>query len=250
MKKSFIVLLPLFALFAGCCCTPSDEGARSLFNGRDLAGWVAMHGGGWTVEDGAIVGRNGTNWTTNPEKSGSWLRTEKEYSDFVLEFEYAINAGGNSGVFIRSGLEKNPSFTGHEMQILDDGVHEDGKKPKTRAGTLYDIVACNADVSRPAGEWNKARAVVKGTHIRHDLNGFTVVDIDTASPDFKAAFAKIASRRRDDGLPADQYPGVALNRSPQIVGGFQGGVTDGDQHITGAQTRLCRCGILGCEESG
>src|SRR5262245_34658733 len=127
---------------------------RDLFNGRDLAGWVKMHGGGWTIEDGVLVGRNGTNWRTNPEKSGSWLRTEKEYSDFVLEFEYAINERGNSGVFIRSALEKNPAFTGHEMQIVDDH----GREPrKGSTGALYDVVAASKNMSKPAGEWNKAR---------------------------------------------------------------------------------------------
>src|SRR6188768_1206584 len=84
--------------------TLTQAAPKDLFNGRDLSGWVAMHGGEWLVQDGAIIGRNGTNWTTNPEKSGSWLRTEKEYSDFVLELEFAINAKGNAGIFLRSGL--------------------------------------------------------------------------------------------------------------------------------------------------
>jgi len=85
--------------------------AKVLFNGKDLKGWVPMHGGDWTIEEGVLVGKNGTNWSTNPEKSGSWLRTEKEYGEFVLELEYAINKGGNSGVFLRSALEKNAGFT-------------------------------------------------------------------------------------------------------------------------------------------
>ena len=65
--------------------------AKLLFNGRDTAGWVVMYGGEWTVEDGVLVGRNGKDWSTNPAKSGSWLRTEKQYSDFILELDYAIN---------------------------------------------------------------------------------------------------------------------------------------------------------------
>jgi Domain of Unknown Function (DUF1080) len=164
-------LASLVLLVASASAAPKE-----LFNGRDLTGWVALHGGEWKIEDGAIVGRNGTNWTTNPEKSGSWLRTEKEYGDFVLELEYAINARGNAGVFIRSGLEKNPAFTGHEMQIVDDH----GKEPrKSSTGALYDVVAATKNMSKPANEWNKVRITCKGKRIQINLNGEDVVDYQT-----------------------------------------------------------------------
>lgn len=165
------VLVFLF-LFVGSAFAAPKE----LFNGRDLTGWVAMHGGEWTIEDGAIVGRNGTNWSTNPEKSGSWLRTEKEYTDFVLELEYAINARGNAGVFIRSGLEKNPAFTGHEMQIVDDH----GREPrKSSTGALYDVVAATKNMSKPANEWNKVRITCKGKRIQINLNGEDIINYET-----------------------------------------------------------------------
>jgi hypothetical protein len=164
-------LASLVLLVASASAAPKE-----LFNGRDLTGWVALHGGEWKIEDGAIVGRNGTNWTTNPEKSGSWLRTEKEYGDFVLELEYAINARGNAGVFIRSGLEKNPAFTGHEMQIVDDH----GKEPrKSSTGALYDVVAATKNMSKPANEWNKVRITCKGKRIQINLNGEDIVDYQT-----------------------------------------------------------------------
>jgi hypothetical protein len=176
MHKPFITLALLTGLLAGCKCPCGGQTAKSLFNGRDLSGWVAMHGGEWKVEDGAIVGRNGTNWSTNPEKSGSWLRSEKEYSDFILELEYAINARGNSGVFIRSALEKNPAFTGHEMQILDDH----GREPKkSTSGALYDVVAARKNTSKPPGEWNQVRIETKGKRIQITMNGEPIIDYET-----------------------------------------------------------------------
>jgi len=148
--------------------------AKVLFNGKDLKGWVPMHGGDWTIEEGVLVGKNGTNWSTNPEKSGSWLRTEKEYGDFVLELEYAINKGGNSGVFLRSALEKNPAFTGYEMQILDD----QGRKPtKGSSGGLYDVVAATENMSKAAGEWNIVKIATRGQHIEVWVNGTKTVII-------------------------------------------------------------------------
>lgn len=166
---AFVVALFTVTPLAGAA--PKD-----LFNGRDLSGWVPMHGGEWLVKDGAIIGRNGTNWTTNPEKSGSWLRTEKEYSDFVLELEFAINEKGNAGIFLRSGLEKNPAFTGHEMQILDDHGRE---AKKFTTGALYDVVAATKNMSKPANEWNKVRVTCKGKRIQINLNGEDIIDYQT-----------------------------------------------------------------------
>lgn len=169
--RSFALVLGL-AVFS----LLSRADAKELFNGRDLTGWVVMHGGSWTVEQGVLVGRNGTNWSTNPAVSGSWLRTEKEYADFTLEFEFAINAKGNSGVFIRSGTDRNPAFTGHEMQILDDH----GREPKVfTTGALYDVVAASKNMSKPAGEWNKARITCAGKRIRIQLNGEEIVNYET-----------------------------------------------------------------------
>jgi hypothetical protein len=164
------------ALLAGCATTSNPGTSRPLFNGRNLDGWVVMHGGEWLVESGEIIARNGVNWTTNPEKSGSWLRTEKEYGDFILELEYAVNTKGNSGVFLRSAIEKNPAFTGHEMQILDDSNLP--KPEKWSTGALYDVVAANRVMSKPAGEWNSVRIEARGLRVKIWLNGTEIINHD------------------------------------------------------------------------
>ena len=170
--SKFILAALLFANFVAA----SHAAPKELFNGRDLAGWVKMHGGEWKVENGVIVGSKGVEWTTNPEKSGSWLRTEKEYGDFVLELEFAINEKGNAGVFLRSAMEKNPAFSRHEMQILDDH----GEEPqKDSTGALYDVVAASKNMSKPAGQWNKARITCTGRRIQINLNGEDIVDYRT-----------------------------------------------------------------------
>jgi len=178
--KAILLSLIVLSLLSACskpvCGHRTVRHEEQLFSGRDLSGWVAMHSGQWTVEDGAIIGRNGTNWSTNPEKSGSWLRSAREYSNFTLELEYAINARGNSGIFIRSALEKNPAFTGHEMQILDDH----GREPKkSSSGALYDVVAASKNMSRPAGEWNQVRIDCDGPRIQVKMNGEAIIDYRT-----------------------------------------------------------------------
>jgi len=176
MKKSDLTTFFLLGALGGCSTTETPRQASPLFNGHDLTGWVVMDGGEWSVKNGVLVGRNGKDWSTNPEKSGSWLRTAGQYSDFVLELDYAINQGGNSGVFIRSALEKNPAFTGHEMQIVADA----GRPPtKGSAGSLYDVVPAKKNMSKPAGEWNHVRIVTKARQIRIAWNGEETIDYQT-----------------------------------------------------------------------
>lgn len=176
MRHPVLLLALLVALAAGCAHAPRTGEAHALFNGRNLDGWVVMHGGEWTVADGVVTARNGVSWSTNPEKSGSWLRTAKEYGDFVLDLEYAVNVKGNSGVFLRSALEKNPAFTGHEMQILDDAGNGVTEPKKWSTGALYDYVAANKIMSKPAGEWNTVRIEARGPKVVIWLNGEKILD--------------------------------------------------------------------------
>ena len=163
-------------------------GWRLLFDGKSPQGWHGFKSKGfpetWTVKDGTLLRPGG-------KGEGPDIVTDGEYRDFEFACDWKVAKGGNSGIMYHCDEEHQYSWqTGPEMQILDDGVHADGKKAKTRAGTMYDVVACAFDVSRPAGEWNHARVVVRGTHVEHWLNGFKVVDIDTAGDEFKKAIAE------------------------------------------------------------
>ena len=72
------------------------------------------------------------------KRPGRGCAAKKEYGDFILELEYAINIGGNTGIFIHSALDKNPAYRGQEMQIFDDH----GRAPSNlTTGSLYDVVA-------------------------------------------------------------------------------------------------------------
>ena len=70
----------------------------SIFNGTNLDGWIKRGGKAtYAVEDGVIVG------TCNVKSGGNtFLCTEKEYGDFILELEIQADNGLNSGVQIRS----------------------------------------------------------------------------------------------------------------------------------------------------
>jgi hypothetical protein len=173
--KNFLLCLGL--IFALGCQTSTERsntpGKQTVYewNGTTLDGWVPMHGGTWTVESGAIVGRNGKDWSTNPEKSGSWLRSPETYDNFEWDLEYSIR--GNGGLFFRSALEKNPAFTGYEMQLLADHGRAASKHG---TGSIYDLIAPTKNKARPAGEWNQVTIRAVGPKVEITLNGEKIID--------------------------------------------------------------------------
>ena len=198
-------------------------GWRLLFDGRTLAGWRGLgrdtvptaH---WTVEDGAIKKIPSGDVPHLPDGQpavGGDLMTDGTYRDFELTWEWKVSPGGNSGV--KYNVSERLSTTrppgnaalGFEYQVLDDDRHPDGKLPSHRAGALYELVAPNGSKRlRPAGEWNEARLVFRGTHGEHWLNGAKVVEYDLDTPPMRAALA--ASKYR-------VIPWFADRRSGHIV---------------------------------
>jgi hypothetical protein len=99
---------------------------RSLFNGRDLSGWVVEDRPElWTVEDGAIVCQG---------RGGGMLRSQEQFGDFALALEYNVNPRVNSGVFVRWSDIRDPVNTGIEVQVLDQPAQRNpGKHDFRRA---------------------------------------------------------------------------------------------------------------------
>ena len=77
------------------------KGWQNLFNGKDLAGWKRVAGAAdFSVENGIIVGRTVLN------SGNTFLVTEKEYSDFILELDVWVeDEDGNAGIQTRSHLD-------------------------------------------------------------------------------------------------------------------------------------------------
>ena len=150
--------------------TDADEGFVPLFNGRDLEGWTGG-GGGYVAEDGKIV--------VHPERGGGNLYTAKEYTDFVLRFEFKLTPAANNGLGIRAPLEGDAAYVGMELQILEDGspVYW-GLQPYQYHGSVYGVVPARRGVLRPVGEWNSEEVRVLGRRVTVVVNGTTVVDAD------------------------------------------------------------------------
>ena len=99
--------------------------------------------------------------------------------------------GGNNGLKYLV-TEERPGAPGHEYQMNDDKRHPDAAKGLKRVtASFYAVIpAPEARPSRPAGEWNESRIVVKGSRVEHWLNGGKVLEYELGSDALKAAIAE------------------------------------------------------------
>jgi hypothetical protein len=149
---------------------PAPAGQVLLFDGKDLSAWQpASH---WAVEDGVIMLKNRTD---RQEHNDNYLYTREQYGDFVLDLDFKVEPGTNSGVYLRTSDMKDPVQTGIEIQV---GTLASGR-PLARGsvGGIYDLVAprVNAVIT---GEWNHYTISCKGPNITVLLNGQQVSEID------------------------------------------------------------------------
>jgi hypothetical protein len=208
------IALALAALAPGAASRAGDSTAVAataeadfvpLVVGRTLAGWLDMSGkppsAGWEAVDGTIH-RKGP-------KAGN-LITDRAFDNFDLRFEWKLARGGNSGLKYRTTPVPKKGLYGCEYQLLDDDNHPNGKKATTRCGALYDLYAPEEvdKVVKPVGEFNSSRVVAQGTRIEHWLNGKKVLEVDTASDDWKDRIAKSKFKAIKDF--ASEKPGPIL----------------------------------------
>lgn len=185
-RIALLTLLTLPLLAAGPDWKP-------LFDGKTLNGWTVCNGKApYVVEGNMIVG------ATVEGSPNSFLCTDREYGDFVLEFETKTTAPLNSGVQIRSHRyaqdatgkifdgkklveRKFPAgrVYGYQVEVSDDdrgvsgGVYDEARRgwltrpePDSKAAKAY-----------KNGDWNHYRIEAYGDHIRVWVNGIQTTGI-------------------------------------------------------------------------
>lgn len=177
---SLLGLIPLVSLQA-----EEEEGFVSLFNGKNLDGWVNVNGhpSTWSVRDGMIY------CTGEPI---AMLRSEKQYQNFIIELEWRhLKSGGNSGLFVWSGplpAVGTPFFKGIEVQILDgregDWYTSQGDIFPTWGATMKPVNGREqfnnmrsyptAERTKPSPEWNHYRVTCQDGEISLAVNGEVV----------------------------------------------------------------------------
>lgn len=172
----------------------------------------------WEVKDGILVG-TGVH-STDENWIGSYLLTEKRYSNFVLEAEFKFKNGtgkGNGGIAVRTPLHGDPAYQGMEFQITDTDFefsYFPGAGADELTGSIYLLQAPKALVYKP-GEWNKYRIDMRGSKVKAWLNGTLIHNIDLND------FLSPARRHGKENEPqyVEALPGIQRPRTGHI--GFQ-----------------------------
>lgn len=160
----------LLYLLAIASLTAQAQEWQELFNGKNLKGWKQVSGKAtYSVRDHTIIGT-----ASSEGKENSFLATKKNYSDFILEFEF-LTEGINSGVQLRSHQDKK-LYGGHVYGYQ----FEIDPAPRAWSGGIYDesrrLWLYRMTSNEPARTayhdgWNKARVEAIGTNIRTWVNG-------------------------------------------------------------------------------
>ncbi len=189
-KLSFIMLI-LLSIASGALAGPWVN----LFNGKSLDGWT-IHSGFATyrVEDGMIVG------AAVKGSPNSFLCTDKEYGDFILEFEVKCDPNLNSGVQIRSHIAQGEKFFvfrgpdgkpgqrsiptdrvyGYQVEIAQartgscGGIYDEARRAFFIGEVRDDPAAKNAFKDN---EWNAYRIECRGSSMKTWVNGVLCTDL-------------------------------------------------------------------------
>jgi hypothetical protein len=185
----------------------AGEGWILLFDGHTTNGWRNFKedrvNEGWQVSNGNLIalGKGGD--------LGGDIITVDRYEDFELCLEWAISAGGNSGIFFHVLEGGYPAVyaTGPEYQILDDVGFREPLEEWQKAGANYAMHNASNKALNPVGEFNTSKIRVIDGNVEHWLNGKKILEYVLWSDDWKKRMQK--SKWKD-------YPGYGLARNGHI----------------------------------
>jgi sugar phosphate isomerase/epimerase len=183
-----------------------EEGFVSIFNGKDLTGWGgATEGYGINPKEPGVLQCFPDRKLPKGKRGDLW--TLRDYTNFVLRFEFVMPRNGNNGLGIRMPRKGDAAYEGMcEIQLLDDGGpsyydakhRKDKLKPHQYCGSIYGVYASRRDNHRQAnrgkqrsftaggsfvrkpGMWNFAEVKVIGSEIEVYINGALVTKGDVA----------------------------------------------------------------------
>ncbi len=155
----------------------------TLLGGNDHQGWTIRGGSAtYEVKDGTVTGK------TVHNSPNTFLTSDKEYSDFILELDYKVDPSMNSGIQIRSQSYpeyRNGRVHGYQIEIdPSERAWSGGIYDEARRGWLYPMTY-NPDGQSAfkQNEWNHYRIEAIGDSIKTWVNGIpTAFLVDDWTP--------------------------------------------------------------------
>lgn len=156
--------------------TKPGEDWVSLFNGKDLSGWVEVGKEKWIVDNGTIHGQA-------TSKEYGYLQTAKKYKDFHLSMRFKCEGDGNSGLFFHTDFKPGTPHVSQGLQVEIDctinrhtgGIYGDGRQ------WIVWPAPENEGVVRQ-GDWNDLQVKIEGNRYVSRLNGVPMIDFTDPTP--------------------------------------------------------------------
>ena len=194
MKTRFLILAvmlsSIFCTVSVSAQSDAPKGFESLFNGKDLSGWFAMKtedprkfaalsteeqnakvamleketSNSWQVEDGTIIN----------DGKGPYLTTKRNFRDFELMIDFKLEAGGDSGVYLKATPQVQVWDTTHEPSFKHGSEKGSGGLWNNSKGSPAKFPLVHAD--NPVGQWNTMRILQVGARTSIWLNEKKIVD--------------------------------------------------------------------------
>ena len=181
-------------------------GWKLLFDGKSTDSWRAYQNianDSWEVLNGELhCKQDGVTKRAD-------LITKDEYASFELQADWKVSKGANSGILYHVLETHRASYeTGPEYQLIDDLGYEGKLEGWQKSGADYAMHPPLKIASKPVGEYNHARIVVKGDHVEHWLNGEKVADFHAWTPEW--------GKLKKEGKWKD-YPDYGIAKSGYIA---------------------------------
>lgn len=189
LYAALVALTSTFTSLRAAEASRDPAGWTPLFDGKSLDGWVQRGGKAkYRIEDGVLIG------SCVPNTPNSFLCTARDYTNFILEVEFKVDQGLNSGVQIRSQVFEKPAeleWNGRTIKVPAGRVHGLQAEIDTSArawsaglfeegarGWMNDLK--NNEAARKAfkqGGWNQFHIEARGDSVRTWINGVPAADL-------------------------------------------------------------------------
>ncbi len=200
----------------------NNDTVGSIFNGKDLTGWMSGDMSLWSVEDGEIVGR------TAGLKRNYWLTSQYSLADFHFSVNVKlVKNEGNSGIQIRSIPIEHDEVKGYQADV---GAGWWGKLYEEHGRALLWKESGEQHVK--LGEWNKYDILAVGSRVQTWINGQKCVDLDDPQGARQGVFAlqlhsggatEVRYKNLQVSIPTSSKPSVGYPASKPNADGKSAG---------------------------
>lgn len=163
--KKFLFMVSLFIIGS----VASDAQKTKIFNGKDLTGWTIHGTEKWYVDNNQLVCESG------PDKQYGYLSTNKNYKNFILTLDFKLEANGNSGVFIRSGID-GTKINGWQVEVAPQNNHTGGVYESYGRGWIIQPKPEDEKWLKPT-DWNTLKIKMVGDELTTWLNGHQMIHL-------------------------------------------------------------------------